>query len=429
MRSMRWCWLVAVTTLAVAASARAHPKPGAHADVRITIRPDAVAVECLMNLRFIEQLINWPRAERDEIATDEEGAMAAAIAEYFGAAAGPASAVVDRPNRVRIDGVTVAPVIRECRVIRPAPETRPGFVDVTGALLPQVLAIAEYTAKSPPRSVAIAWGTYPRDFLAQDRDLAPIVDVEAVLLAAGEVTPVVFKADEPEFVWHAPSASLESRFRVVPTVAGPARATLPALSIAAMVLALMVAFRLWRVSGTPRAAGATLAGAIAAAVLWPYARVPAPFQPVAPLPTPGQALAVFEPLHANIYRAFDYTSEVEIYDALARSVDGPLLARVYDDIYRSLIMHEEGGALSRVRSVRPVHADVSAVRRTDSGVPAFDVTTRWLVEGVVYHWGHSHVRLNEYLARYTVEARGDSWRITAVVPLEQRRVDRQRAPA
>lgn len=423
-------WAASAAVLAAASLALGHPKPGAHADVRITVRPDAVSVECLMNLRFIEQLINWPRAERDEIAPGEESAAAAALAEYLGgAAAGPSSAVVHRPNRVQIDGITVAPIIRECRVIRPALETRPGFVDVTGALLPQVLVIAEYAAKSPPRSVSLVWGTYPRDFLAQERDLAPIVDVEAVLLAAGEVIPVVFKPAEPEFVWHAPTASLESRFRVVPTTPAAAGATLPALSIAALGLGVFVAVRMVLTRARAGAAGTMLACGLVAAALWPIGRIPMPFQPSAPLPTHEQALAVFEPLHANIYRAFDYTSEVEIYDALARSVDGPLLARVYDDIYRSLIMHEEGGALSRVKSVQPVRADVDGVRRSASGLPTFNVTARWRVEGVVYHWGHSHVRLNEYLARYTVEARGDSWRITAVEPLEQRRLETPGAPA
>ena len=51
------------------------------------------------------------------------------------------------------------------------------------------------------------------------------------------------------------------------------------------------------------------------------------------------------------------------------------------------------------------------------------VNARWQVEGVVYHWGHSHSRLNEYRARYTVASVSQGWRIVGVEPLEQRRVD------
>jgi hypothetical protein len=81
-------------------------------------------------------------------------------------------------------------------------------------------------------------------------------------------------------------------------------------------------------------------------------RVPAPFGNKAELPDAAQARAVFEPLHANIYRAFDYSKEGDIYDALARSVEGEYLEQLYRQVYESLVMRDEGGAMSRVQSGR-----------------------------------------------------------------------------
>jgi hypothetical protein len=135
-----------------------------------------------------------------------------------------------------------------------------------------------------------------------------------------------------------------------------------------------------------------------------------------------EALAVFRPLHANIYLAFDYTDEGQVYDALARSVDGQLLDDLYNEIYRSLVMEEEGGAVSRIRHVEPISNRVTSIGLLE-GVIAFSVEARWQVDGAVSHWGHSHSRTNEYLAEYTVVSGPEGWRIAASRVLEQTRVD------
>ena len=417
----------------VAASPRgsAHAKPGAHADVRINVSRSAVRIEAVMNLRFVEGLVNWNRAVRDEVAPEEEEAGRRVLMEYFGGPrAGDAAAVLNRPNAVVIDSVATQPVLAEFRVIRPVPETRPGFVEVAQALWQQVWMVVEYPCKTPPRSVSLVWGTYPRNFLAADRDVAPLSDIEAILVADGQVVPVVFREREPEFTWHASGPPLEERFLKVPPAVPETAATFPALSLAVAVVGVASGL-LSRSPATGRSRRVrprvlVLGSLAVAAAAWPIGRLPQPDWMVrpAPLPTPAEALAIFRPLHANIYRAFDYTTEGEIYDALARSVDGPLLGKTYDDIYRSLILQEEGGALCRVKSVSLLEATVEAVdRRPTARVPGIVLDARWSVEGVVYHWGHSHTRRNEYRARYTVAAVAVGWRIVAVEPLEQRRVD------
>ena len=63
----------------------------------------------------------------------------------------------------------------------------------------------------------------------------------------------------------------------------------------------------------------------------------------------------------NIYRAFDYRDEKAIYDALARSVQGDLLADTYLKIHAGLLMQEQGGAVSHVQNVELL--DTAIARR------------------------------------------------------------------
>ncbi len=136
----------------------------------------------------------------------------------------------------------------------------------------------------------------------------------------------------------------------------------------------------------------------------------------------SRSLAIFAPLHENIFRAFDYARESDVYDALARSVDGPLLDTVYNEVYSGLILREEGGALCRVKTLTPIESRVVTPASSRTG-GRFTVRARWQVEGVVYHWGHSHTRTSEYLAEYAVEPRPGGWRVVALMPLEQRRIE------
>ncbi len=440
--AIRHRWLLALVRMIGAGwfacpEALAHAKPGAHADVRFSISRSGVRVEALMNLRFVEGIVNWTHEVRDEVTTGEEAAGKRVLLEYFGGPmAGPQPSVLNRPNAVTIDGILTQPVLVEFRIIRPAPETRPGFVEVAQALWQQVWVVVEYPCKSPPHSVALVWGTYPRDFLAADRDLAPLSEVEAMLLADGDALPLVFRDREPEFDWHASGTPLEARFQKVPGATPPPDANVPALSLIIGLVGGFAGFVAGRGSGRGGRGWASLGiwlGTVAVTlVAWPYGRMrpPVGWLRPPPLPTPAEALVIFQPLHANIYRAFDYTTESEIYDALARSVDGPLLGKTYDDIYRSLILQEEGGALCRVKSVTLIQSKVEALTRNPQRQTAeLILDARWRVEGVVYHWGHSHARVNEYRARYTIAAMPAGWRIVAVEPLEQRRVDPGRPDA
>jgi hypothetical protein len=127
---------------------------------------------------------------------------------------------------------------------------------------------------------------------------------------------------------------------------------------------------------------------------------------------------VAEALLRNIYRAFDYRNESDIYDALARSVQGDLLAELYLKIRQGLVMQEQGGAVAQVREVKVVRSE-PAPENLKSG---FAERVTWQVEGTVEHWGHIHTRVNEYSAELAIQAADGSWKITALNVARQSQV-------
>jgi hypothetical protein len=138
-----------------------------------------------------------------------------------------------------------------------------------------------------------------------------------------------------------------------------------------------------------------------------------------PRVAPATATAIFQQLHKNMFRAFDYYLEEDIYDALAASVDGPLLRKTFLDINERLKMQDQGGAVSRIEEVKFLDGGVDP----DSDPPtadAFAVRCRWNLVGSIEHWGHIHQRSIVYDGIFDVELRDDHWKI-----VEMRIVDEE----
>lgn len=425
-------------------AAVAHPKPGAHADIRVAVQDRSVRVDLLMNLMFVDGLIAAPREASDDVRADEEGAILAGLRRYFASEPGgisgltrrPESAkgvILDKPNHVLIDGIEVTPLEVSYAIIRPAPESRPGFEQNPLLLIPQVHLVLEYGCKQPPSTVELRWGTFPLDFLAQGRDTPPPVEIEAQLTAEGDIHLVKLTRSEPGYIWHGTGRSIAQRMSSVPEVIQGNQRVVPVATAAVVVAWLGGILLMTRRRGGRGALGiAALAPAVALAAwgLRDVGEVPLggwgrdAERRLVRAPGVEEAGAIFVSLQGNVYRAFDYTSEPEIYDALARSVDGPLLDTMYNEVYRTLVMYEEGGAVSRVKSLQTLRTDVElGPAAAGADQQSFQVTARWRLEGVVYHWGHSHTRLNEYLAKFRVAATGAGWRIVSAQTLEQFRLD------
>ena len=126
---------------------------------------------------------------------------------------------------------------------------------------------------------------------------------------------------------------------------------------------------------------------------------------------------VLQHVLVNIYRAFDFRSDEEVYDALASSVDGNLLREVYLRIKRTLLMAEQGGSVSHVTAV----VVVSANPITKAKGATFEAT--WRVTGVTEHWGHVHRRVSEVRAQVTLGRHDGFWKLEQFQLLDEKRIE------
>lgn len=130
--------------------------------------------------------------------------------------------------------------------------------------------------------------------------------------------------------------------------------------------------------------------------------------------------AIVHSLLKNVYRAFDFRDEDDVYDKLAISVSGDLLTEVYLQSRKSMIIEQAGGAQAKVQQVDVLETDVQESKKQKG---ALDVRTKWAAVGSVGHWGHIHTRLNIYDAILTLSVIEESWKITGIELLEEKRVD------
>lgn len=131
-----------------------------------------------------------------------------------------------------------------------------------------------------------------------------------------------------------------------------------------------------------------------------------------------EAQMIVSPLLRNVYRAFDHHVESDVYDVLARSVDGELLRRLYLETIQALTL--EGREGTRV-TIAEFSASVDKVGPNPKG-EGFVADCNWMARGIVGHWGHSHPRVNIYNARVTITPHDGEWKLTGLEVQEVRRL-------
>jgi len=119
----------------------------------------------------------------------------------------------------------------------------------------------------------------------------------------------------------------------------------------------------------------------------------------------------------NIYRAFDFRDEGQIYDVLDQTVAGDLLTDIYLETRRGLELANQGGARAKVKNIEIVEL---AAATGNSGEIEADVI--WKVSGSVGHWGHVHQRQNQYEARLRLSPVAGTWKLTALELVSEERI-------
>ena len=346
----------------------------------VYLNDQEVRHEILVPLLTFEKWLPIERANPEFLEVAEQEAVRGKIGEWFRAR-----------NPVQIDGIPVKPVLQRLQFFGLdikdfAQGAKPRRVSAYQARLGIILS---YPAKAPPNRVRMTWETFhdSAPFLRSiiyDRDLKP--------------TEEFFVKDKPRFDWtregNPPTAhSFELKQIVTPSSSSISRTSL-LLFGAAPLLALLL------YSPTrPSRKGGSLAGfcvcAIAGVCFW---------NPPSERPPLDEKLitAHASSLLQNIYRAYDYQNESDVYDALEHSVTGNLLEDLFLKIQSGLRMQEQGGAIARVKRVEV--GKIALAENSNHDPREIDLDATWRVTGTVEHWGHIHTRENEFAARMKISA-------------------------
>ena len=91
-----------------------------------------------------------------------------------------------------------------------------------------------------------------------------------------------------------------------------------------------------------------------------------------------------------------------------------------------MVVTQAGGARARVKEIEILDVDVNSLYDHPLGLLFH---AKWTAMGSVGHWGHIHMRKNQYEANISVEPVDGAWKITGLELLEEKRIDPYANPA
>jgi hypothetical protein len=262
---------------------------------------------------------------------------------------------------------------------------------------------------APPKELQVIWDVFPPDG-------QPAI-VEAG--APGQRAARKLTADHPQLMWKNEGGLGIPELLALPPVPGRPVARIPWILL--LAAAASAGFWLAGKRGLAIAFAAMFAGAGGWLFPTPALLVANPLKAPDPV-TPEQAEEICYALLRNVYHAFDYRREAEIYDTLSKSVGGDLLTEIYLEVQRSLQIESQGGARVRVHEV-----DLRECRFAGSAPAAggFAADCAWVAVGTVTHWGHTHNRINRYQARLEVSPEDRHWKLVGLQLQSEERIDRR----
>jgi hypothetical protein len=402
-----------------------HPSDGPDIDVRIRVDEGGVRFAISVNLAFVDENTGFVRELEDHLDPAEFGGLYDALIEWYRGALDVRidgqPAVLETVDARTPDGASQAPdawgrLQGELVYVEGPRAMVRHFPDYGIRALSLVKVEFSYPSATEPHTVAIRWLDFPADH-AQPVDPPPPMKIRAQINDGRGDLPLEFTSEEPEYVWHGEVTTALERFLPVVEPPAPIVHTLPAVSLGCGVVALAllgacVAPRVRARAGLVRTCAllAVVVGLVGV-LTRDVARIAYQEEQVAAIDA-AQAASIFEALHENLYTAFDQDDRDAIYTALEQCVAGEQLDAIYQRVFKSLVMADQGGAVSRVQAVRHVATELeSAGALAEFGTRGFTVAARWQVDGRVTHFGHSHERTQEYAGRFTIGEVGGEWRI------------------
>lgn len=354
-----------------------------------------VRKEIIARPRDLQSFVDLGLAGRETIPIDMQAELKRKVAAFL-----------REHHTVTIDGRTIQPELaqvnflerslRTSRVIDPPVE-----LDLDAAMLGVIFV---YPTDGLPQHVTMDWDLWnerirqiPVSAVDQAGPLPSILEPDWHVL---EWTNFLKNPELPTLAVIAPPASAWAR--------GLWRARW--LLVAAAGVGLAMCLRGWQRGASPRRLAATASLLLLLTLgLLAWGRGAAV--------SPDRFEQLVSNLLHNVYRAFDYRAEEQIYDVLARTVQGDLLERIYLETQRGLELVNQGGARAKVKDIELI--ELEAVPGEDGG---FVAEATWVVRGSVGHWGHLHERTNRYRAELDVRPVDGAWKIAGLELLQEERL-------
>ena len=371
------------------------------------IEPFEVRHETLVRVKDMQAWMNLGLRSEDYIEVDEFEPLKKRIGEFL-----------LQHSKVLIDGRSLRPILDRTSFVKYT-MTRTFFIDQPERMplnTAMIGVIVTYLTKEIPQKVTVDW-----DLFSERIQKVPTNAVDPAGPFPSYVTP-----EDNLFTWNNYLKTYQ-----MPTVAGVTvddaltHFKLPFASLVCLVFLIPVGLQIRKQrknSGRIALALGMVVVLIAGSILlYPFLKISVARPAVlAPEMSDQKAVAVLESLLKNIYRSFDFREEEDVYDRLATSVSGDLLADIYLQSRKSLVVTQAGGAQARVKSVEILEVDVNQL---DDHPLGRLFHAKWTATGTVGHWGHIHLRKNQYAANITVEPVDEAWKITDLELLEEKRID------
>ena len=381
-----------------------------HASALMTflyVEPYEVRHEVLTRVKDLEEWMDLGLRGDEFIEIDELEPLKQRIGEFM----------LGR-NKVQIDGEDGSPILDRTNYVTVGIKgiqvvDVPERMEISTAIVGVILT---YITDGIPQEVTVDW-----DLFTDQVQRVPATSTDP----AGPL-PTYVSPDDNVHTWTNYLKNYKIPTVVEVAVAGSfGSVEIPVLSAVSGLLALLALLwllqRLRAGTGKELPFAAALVLGIGIFIAWPYARVEVD-RPAALAGTleAEQSAVLVETLLKNVYRAFDFREEDDVYDKLALTVSGDLLADIYLQSRQSFAVQQAGGAQAKVQEVAIEEA--VATRRDDGGL-GYDVRAKWTAMGTVGHWGHTHIRQNLYDAVLMIEAVDGNWKIKGMEVLEESRID------
>ena len=370
------------------------------------VEPYEVRHEILIRVRDMEAWMDLSLEGRQFIEIDELEPVKKIIGEFLLAR-----------NPVKIDGQALRPVLDRVNFVTVGLKgirilEKPQRLEVSTAI---VGVIISYITEGMPQQVMLEW-----DLFNDQISKVPATATDPAGPLPSFVTP-----EDPVLTW----TNYLKSFKI-PTVAeinvseALTRKHLPLVSILCLLILLPVLWMIRNRQKSSRSITLPLTSALMlvflAAVGYRYLRIAVPMPAIMAADlNDQQKQLLLQTLLKNVYRAFDFRSEEDVYDKLAVSVSGNLLTDIYLQNRKSFAIKKAGGAQAKVKDVEIL--DIEAERLDE--ILTYNFKARWTATGTVGHWGHIHTRKNLYNAIITVKAIAGNWKITGLELLEEKRID------